>query len=61
MGCGAAVSDSIESTPEQDTYRTPFGLLAVYREGRDSGLSKLTPEEPKPVPVRLKRKYRVGQ
>lgn len=55
------MSDSIESTPEQDTYRTPFGLLAVYREGRDSGLSKLTPEEPKPVPVRLKRKYRVGQ
>jgi len=55
------VSDLIESTPEQDTYQTPFGLLVVYKTGRDAGLSKMTWEEPLPVPIRLKRKYRMSQ
>jgi len=61
VGCGAVVSDLIESTPEQDTYQTPFGLLVVYKTGRDAGLSKMTWEEPLPVPIRLKRKYRMSQ
>ena len=59
-------NDLIESDDTKDVYRTPFGILTVFkkdepgRKGGKAGTSMTVPHEGQPVArkMKLKRKYR---
>jgi hypothetical protein len=59
-------NELIESNEFKDVYKTPFGIIAVYKKdepglkGGKAGTSRTVPHEGQPAPrrMKLKKKYR---
>lgn len=47
-----------EVEPEYKTYRTNMGLVTVYTKGKKAGTTETGWEDPPPIQMKLKKKYR---
>lgn len=58
------MNELIESDDEKEIWKTPFGLLTVFKKdqaglkGGKAGTTRMEYDDPPPRPIKLRKKYR---